>query len=96
MKNEFNFYNAKLVPKNGKFYFEAIRSKTKVYEVSEEQFKMLLVQLNSTQNICGTESTRKKLDYLLNQLEMTEDLFDALLYQDWIYKEEYKEETKWQ
>ncbi len=85
--NKFNFYDIKLVSanKSGKFYFQAVKDRSKVYEVSEDLFKAMLVSASNIKN-AGMENPRmaNTLDYLIDQIEMTEDFFTALLYPEWI------------
>ena len=85
--NKFNFYDVKLIStnKNGKFYFEAVKDRSKVYEVNEDLFKTMLVTAAYTKNN-GLENPKmaNTFDYLFEQLEMTEEIFTALLYPEWI------------
>lgn len=85
--NKFNFYDVKIISKNkdGKFYNQVIKNKCKVYEVSEEIFKGLLVcAMQSKNDGHEIEGQPSKFDYLFDQLEMNEALFTALLYNEWI------------
>lgn len=81
--NKFNFYDVELIStnKSGKFYFEVVKNKSKVYEVDVDLFKTMLV---SAANVKTPKTAANSLDYLLSQIEMTEDIFTALLYPDWI------------
>lgn len=76
----FNFKNVTLVSKNGKFYGEYRHNKNKVYELSHDAFKSMLVlsaqRYLNDKNICKVN----KFDFLFDQLEITEDIFEALLY----------------
>lgn len=85
--NTFNFYNVKLIStnKDGKFYFETIKDKSKVYEVNEDLFKTMLVSASNIKSK-GLENQKmaNTFDYLFNQIEMTEEIFTALLYPEWI------------
>jgi Glu-tRNA(Gln) amidotransferase subunit E-like FAD-binding protein len=87
---KFNFYDVELVCTNpsGKFYFQTPKSKGRVYEVTVEHFKLMLVTASEARRL-GTEYSNQSnsLEYLLDQLEMTEDLFTALLYPEWINEE---------
>ncbi|WEM33387.1 hypothetical protein EJP02_326 [Escherichia phage EJP2] len=84
----FIFEDAKLVPKKGKFYLEYPTNKRKVFEVSESTFKMTIVNAASAR-ASGWElpGAANNIDYLLDQLEMSEDLFSAMLfdYTEWKY-----------
>ncbi|SOK58604.1 hypothetical protein [Yersinia phage fHe-Yen9-04] len=88
--NKFNFYDVKIISSNksGKFYFEVVKNRSKVYEVSDDLFKTMLVSASMQQNnksIGASTSTRaNSFEYLFDQLEMTEDIFTALLYPEWI------------
>lgn len=85
--NKFNFYDVKLTStnKSGKFYFQATKNRSRVFEVSEDLFKTMLVSASNTKNQ-GLENPKmaNTLDYLLDQIEMTEEIFTALLYPEWI------------
>ena len=82
---KFNLYNIELTSKNGLFYFEIVGQKSKVKRVSHGLFKTMLVSAYNLK-ARGIENPKQAntLDYLLDQLEMTEDLFKALLYPEWI------------
>ncbi|AQW88854.1 hypothetical protein pEaSNUABM50_00325 [Erwinia phage pEa_SNUABM_50] len=85
--NKFNFYDVKLVStnKSGKFYFEAAKNRSRVYEVSEDLFKTMLVAAAQRRNTSEDSSAlANSFDYLFDQLEMTEEIFTALLYPEWI------------
>lgn len=79
--NEFVFDDVNLVPKNGKFFFKLVSAEDKEIEISQEQFKVLLVSASYSQN-----AYHNSFDYLLDQLEINEDLFTAMLYPKWIMK----------
>ncbi len=92
---KFNFYDVELICTNpsGKFYFQTPKSKGRVYAVDVEQFKFMLVTASEARRL-GTEypNQSNSLDYLLDQLEMTEELFTALLYPEWINEDNTKKE----
>ncbi|AZU98300.1 hypothetical protein SEPL_071 [Salmonella phage SE_PL] len=83
-KVDFNF--VKLESKNGKFYFEHPKNKKLVYEVNHDQFRTLFVKM-AQDNARGIELPNRSnsFEYLMSQLEMNEDLFQAMLYpnEDW-------------
>lgn len=85
--NKFNFYDVKLIStnKSGKFYLEVAKNKSKVYEVNEDLFKAMLVSASTVKNM-GLENPKmaNTFDYLFDQIEMTEEIFTALLYPEWI------------
>ena len=84
---KFNFYDVELISTNpsGKFYFQTPKSKGRVYEVSVDMFKCMLVTASEAKRL-GTAPVNgsNSLEYLLDQVEMTEDIFKALLYPEWI------------
>lgn len=82
---KFNFYDVELTSKNGLFYFEIVKDRSKVKRVPHDLFKAMLVSSYNLKAL-GQETPNQAntLDYLLDQLEMTEDLFKALLYPEWI------------
>lgn len=85
--NKFNFYDVKLssTNKSGKFYFEYAKNRTRVYSVSEDVFKNMLVYASSQRNTNEHSNTlANSFEYLFDQLEMTAELFTALLYPVWI------------
>lgn len=90
---KFNFYNVKLTSlnKSGKFYMQTVKDRSRVFEVDEDLFKTMLVSASNIKNN-GMENPKmaNTLDYMLDQIEMNEDIFTALLYPEWI--NEYKEE----
>ena len=92
---KFNFYDVELVCTNpsGKFYFQTPKSKGRAYAVDVDQFKFMLVTASEARRL-GTEypNQSNSLDYLLDQLEMTEELFTALLYPEWINEDNTKKE----
>ncbi len=92
---KFNFYDVELVSTNpsGKLYFQTPKNKGRVYTVDEDQFKFMLVTASEARRL-GTEypNQSNSLDYLLDQLEMTEELFTALLYPEWINEDNTKKE----
>lgn len=78
-KVDFNL--VQLESKNGKFYFEHPKNKKVVYEVPHDQFRYLFVK--AAQDTANNSILKKKsnsFEYLLSQLEMNEDLFQAMLY----------------
>lgn len=78
-KVDFNL--VKLESKNGKFYFEHPKNKNMVYEVPHDQFRYLFVKAaHDTTNGVIMKNKSNSFDYLLSQLEMNEDLFQAMLY----------------
>lgn len=81
--DQFSFCDVKLVSKTGKFYFE--EGKRHKIEVSEEMFKSLLVLAANMKSKIKLKQNNS-FDFLFDQLEMTEDLFTAMLYSydDWI------------
>ena len=85
--NKFNFYNVKLIStnKSGLFYLEYVKDRSKVYSVDEDLFKAMLVAASNTKNM-GLENPKmaNTLEYMLDQIEMTEEIFTALLYPEWI------------
>lgn len=85
--NKFNFYNVKLTStnKSGLFYLEYVKDRSKVYSVDEDLFKAMLVAASNTKNM-GLENPKmaNTLEYMLDQIEMTEEIFTALLYPEWI------------
>lgn len=90
---KFNFYNVKLnsTNKTGKFYMQTVKNRSRVFEVDEDLFKAMLVSASNIKNMGQENPTMANtFDYLLDQIEMNEDIFTALLYPDWI--NEYKEE----
>ncbi len=84
----FSFSDVQLQAKKGKFYFETPRNRKLVYEVPHDVFKRLLVQAANAQ-AAGMDLPNKSntFEYLFNQLEMTEDLFTAMMYDNskWKY-----------
>lgn len=79
-----NLDDITLIPKNGKFYNHLARNNCKLYEITEDQFKGLIIK-------CIEELTRlpielhkpwiKKWDFLINQIKddgsnFQMDLFD--------------------
>lgn len=70
----------------GKFYFEHPRMKNKVYEVSHTQFRILFVRKAREKDNNIISNSANSFEYLLSQLVMTEELFQAMLYpnSDWI------------
>lgn len=82
---KFNLNGITLVSKNGKFYFEIVGQKHKVKRVNHDLFKTMLIAAYNLKSL-GKENPKQAntLEYLLEQLEMTEDLFKALLYPEWI------------
>lgn len=89
---KFNFYDVKLISlnKSGKLYMQTVKNRSRVFEVDEDLFKAMLVSASNIKKM-GHENLKmaNTLDYLLDQIEMNEDIFTALLYPDWI--NEYKE-----
>lgn len=85
--NKFNFYDVKLTStnKSGNFYLQVVKDRSKVYTVDEDLFKAMLVSASNIKNM-GLENPRmaNTLDYMLDQIEMTEEIFTALLYTEWI------------
>lgn len=86
--NKFSFSDVVLKSKNGKFYMRD--NKCTFYEIDEESFRSLLVlTANRHKEFSKSEVTQisrqSLLDFLLGQLELTEELFAANLYdyQDW-------------
>jgi superfamily II DNA helicase RecQ len=83
-KVDFNFVT--LESTKGKFYLEHPRKKNIVYEVSHDQFRILFVKM-AQDNAKGIvfENRSNSFEYLMSQLEMNEDLFQAMLYpnSDW-------------
>lgn len=77
----FSFSDVKLVSTNGKFYFETSKNRNRVYEVPHDVFRNLLVTAANAK-ATGLELPNKSnsFEYLFNQLELTEDLFTALMY----------------
>lgn len=92
---KYNLYDVELICTNpsGKFYFQTPKSKGRVYEVDVTQFKYMLVIASEARRL-GTEypNQSNSLDYLLDQLEMTEEIFTALLYPEWINEDTTKKE----
>lgn len=84
---KFNFYNVKLnsTNKTGKFYMQAVKNTSRVFEVDEDLFKTLLVSASNIKN-AGHENPKmaNTFEFLLDQIEMNEDIFTALLYPEWI------------
>lgn len=82
---KFSFNDVTLVSKNGRFMFEDRKNTKYVYEVSHDMFKVLLVASAQAEST-GIKNKANSFNFLLNQLEMTEELFTALLYNsaDWI------------
>lgn len=84
----FSFSDVQLTSKNGKFYFEKANNKKLVYEVPHDVFKRLLVQAANAQ-AAGTDLPGKAnaFEYLFDQLELTEELFTAMMYENskWKY-----------
>lgn len=81
--DKFSFKDITLVSKTGKFYFED--GKKYKIEVTHDMFKSLLVLAANMKNKMPSKNQRNSFDYLFNQLEITEDIFTALLYdyEDW-------------
>ncbi|EON7637122.1 hypothetical protein FOI42_RS02240 [Escherichia coli] len=84
--DKFSFSDVQLVSKNNRFLFEDRKNTKYVYEVSHDVFKHLLV-VAANAKARGIDNKVNSFDYLFNQLEMTEDLFTALLYHlsDWTH-----------
>lgn len=83
--NKFSFSDVILISKNGRFLFEDRFNTKYVYEVSHDMFKTLLI-IAAKADAMGVKNKANSFDFLFDQLEMTEDLFTALLYdkRDWI------------
>lgn len=81
-----DFNQITLKSKTGKFYHEHPKNRKTVYEVSHDQFKYMLVK-EAVANAKGISIKNKSnsFEYLMSQLEMNEDLFQAMLYpnSDW-------------
>ncbi|ELW0836330.1 hypothetical protein ACRYKS_20180 [Escherichia coli] len=82
---KYSFSDVTLVSKNGRFMFEDRTNTKYVYEVSHDMFKYLLI-VSAQAEAMGVKNKANSFNFLFNQLEMTEDLFTALLYDyaDWI------------
>lgn len=83
--NKFSFSDVTLVSKTGRFMFEDRHNTNYVYEVHHDMFKNLLV-IAAQAKSRGVTNKANSFDFLFDQLEMTEDLFTAILYEykDWI------------
>lgn len=83
--DRFSFVDVTLVSKTGRFMFEDRINTKYVYEVSHDMFKDLLV-IAAQAKAMGVKNKANSFDFLFDQLELTEDLFSALLYEhkDWI------------
>ena len=83
--DKFSFCDVQLVSKTGRFMFEDRKNNKYVYEVSHDMFRALLVIAANSQ-ATGHKTKYNSFDFLFNQLEITEDLFSALLYdhKDWV------------
>lgn len=85
---KFSFSDITLVSKHKKFYFK--NSKNRLYEVSEEQFKIMFVTIGrnsaNKENSITDRYNKEMFEFLYEQLEITEELFTAQLYsmEDWI------------
>ncbi|AFA44438.1 hypothetical protein RaK2_00165 [Klebsiella phage vB_KleM_RaK2] len=83
-EGQFSFKDIILVSKNNRFMLEDRKRKNKVYEVQHDTFKTMLVLAAQAK---GRGFTKKvnSFEFLYNQLEVTEDLFTALMYDftDW-------------
>lgn len=84
-----------LIPKKGKFLLADRYSNKIMYEVTPELFKEVLVIAANNDYICKTKgiipvNSVNKIDFLLEQLEFTDELFQATMieYNKWIYEEE--------
>jgi hypothetical protein len=75
----FGFSDVQLESINGKFYFETSRNKHRVYEVTHDEFRVMLVLVALRENN-GLKTKSNSLDYLMNQLVVNEDLFAAMMY----------------
>lgn len=76
-----DFNEVKLESKTGKFYFEHPRNRKTVYEVPHDQFRYLFVKAAQDEaNGIKFENRSNSFEYLMSQLEMNEDLFQAMLY----------------
>lgn len=84
--DKFSFSDVQLISKNNRFLFEDRKNTKYVYEVSHDVFKHLLV-VAANAKACGFNNKANSFDFLFDQLEMTEELFTALLYNlsDWIH-----------
>lgn len=85
---KFSFADIKLVSKHKAFYFK--NSRNRLYEVSEEQFRIMFVTLGrnsvNKENSIVDRYNKETFEFLFEQLEITEELFTAQLYsmEDWI------------
>jgi|AGFS01.1.fsa_nt_gi hypothetical protein len=83
-KVDFNL--VQLESKTGRFVFEHPRNRKLVYEVNHDQFRVLFVKM-AQDKARGSELPNRSnsFDFLLSQLEMNGDLFQAMLYpnEDW-------------
>lgn len=68
----------------GKFFFEHPRKKNEVYEVSHDQFRILLVRASQDKANGLVLKRSNSFEYLMSQLVMNEDLFQAMLYPKWV------------
>lgn len=82
---KFSFRDVTLVSKTGRFMFEDRRNTKYVYEVTHDMFRYLLVA-SAQASAFGVKNKANSIEFLFNQLEITEDLFTAMLYSyaDWI------------
>lgn len=87
-EGKFSFSDITLVSKHKNFYFK--NSKNRLYEVSEEQFKIMFVTIGrnsaNNKNVITDRFNKEMFEFLYEQLEVTEELFEAQLYnmEDWI------------
>lgn len=84
--DKFSFSDVTLVSKTGRFMFEDRKNIKYVYEVSHDMFKYILV-IAAQAKANGVSNKANSFDFLFDQLEMTEELFTAILYNhsDWIH-----------
>lgn len=82
---QFSFCDVTLVSKNGRFMLEDRKNKKYVYEVEHDTFKLMLI-MAAKYSALGIKNKVNSFDFLFDQLELTEDIFAALLYdhKDWI------------
>lgn len=84
MSSGYDISSIELLPLNGKFYIESPSRKHLVYEVSETQFRIMMVTMYNNRN--RDKEYSKTFEYLLSQLEMTGQLFQATLFDEWLVK----------